>query len=135
MPTLKGAYGEVSNLVLKGQDISPSYLYMCVCTCHCGCGHICMPLKLDDTVCTYSYVSTWSGHLLEICCNTIAVKRAWHLLPGVGVAITCLSLHEVFCVTGSDDGYVRIWPRDFLSVFMEIGMQSLWVRSRTDVNM
>eukprot|EP00731_Ephydatia_muelleri_P028595 Em0020g239a len=64
------------------------------------------------------YVSTRSGHLLEVCCKTIAVKRVWHLLSGVGVA--CLSLHEVFCITGSEDGYLRIWPRDFSSVFMEI---------------
>ena len=67
-------------------------------------------------------MSTRSGHLLEVCCKTIAVKRVWHLLSGVGVA--CLSLHEVFCITGSEDGYLRIWPRDFSSVFMEIGMQT-----------
>ena len=89
-------------------------LYMCAVF-----GLRCTSVYLSVYPCTHSYVSTRSGHLLEICCKAIAVKRVWHIL---GVAITCLSLHEVFCVTGSDDGYVRIWPRDFLSVFMEIGM-------------
>ena len=38
-----------------------------------------------------------------------------------GVAINALHLHEAFCVTGSEDGLLRVWPLDFSAVFMEAG--------------
>ena len=36
-----------------------------------------------------------------------------------GIAINCMSLNEVFCATGSDDGYLRLWPLDFRHVYLE----------------
>ena len=70
-----------------------------------------------------SYACTRSGHLFEFHYKKIAVKRVWHLLPGDGggVAINSLYLHEAFCVTGSEDGLLRLWPWDFSSVFLEAG--------------
>ena len=51
------------------------------------------------------------------------VQRVWHLLPSEsgGVAIHTLDIHEAFCVTGSEDGVLRVWPLDFSAVFMEAG--------------
>ena len=71
----------------------------------------------------HSYACTRSGHLFEFHYKKIAVKRVWHLLlgDGGGVAINSLYLHEAFCVTGSEDGLLRLWPWDFSSVFLEAG--------------
>ena len=81
-----------------------------------------------DTISTVlfpcSYACTKSGYVFEIHFKRIAVRRVWHLLPGnegVGVAINALCVHEAFCVTGSEDGLLRLWPLDFSSVFMEAG--------------
>ena len=30
-----------------------------------------------------------------------------------------ISVNEAFCVTGSDDQYLRVWPLDFSEFFME----------------
>lgn len=71
---------------------------------------------------------TKNGYLFEIHYKKIAVQRVWHLLPGNdggGVAIHALSLHEAFCVTGSEDGVLRVWPLDFSAVFMEAGVYLL----------
>lgn len=57
--------------------------------------------------------------MLEINYKRILVQRVWHLLPDV--TIHSLSLHEAFCVTGSEDGILRVWPLDFSAVFMEAG--------------
>lgn len=32
-----------------------------------------------------------------------------------------MSVNEAFCVTGSDDGFLRVWPLDFKSVYLEAG--------------
>ena len=41
--------------------------------------------------------------------------------PGTGLAINCMSVNETFCVMGSDDGYLRLWPLDFEHVYLEAG--------------
>ena len=69
--------------------------------------------------CLCSYASTDCGHLLEINYRRIAVLRVWHLLQDL--SIHCIALHRKFCVTGSEDGFLRVWPMDFSSVFMEAG--------------
>ena len=57
------------------------------------------------------------------------VRRVWHLLPqSGGVAIHALHLHEAFCITGSEDGMLRVWPLDFSAVFMEAGDRDLYCR-------
>ena len=32
-----------------------------------------------------------------------------------------MCMNEAFCVTGSDDGYLRLWPLDFAQVYLEAG--------------
>lgn len=66
-----------------------------------------------------SYTCTDSGHLLEINYKRIVIQRVWHLLPDV--TIHALALHDRFCVTGSEDGILRVWPLDFSAIFMEAG--------------
>ena len=48
--------------------------------------------------------------------------HAFNFSPtGVGIAINCMSVNQSFCVTGSEDGYLRLWPLDFSNVFLEAG--------------
>ena len=67
----------------------------------------------------FRYVCTDSGHLLELNYKRMVIQRVWHLLPEV--AIYALATHDRFCVTGSEDGVLRVWPLDFSAVFMEAG--------------
>ena len=82
------------------------------------------------------YASTKSGHVFEIHYKTITVKRTWHVLPSnTGcVSIRALVVHEVFCVTGSDDGVLRVWPLDFSTVFMEAGTYMMHVCVKIRIN-
>ncbi|XP_023472469.2 WD repeat-containing protein 90 isoform X5 [Equus caballus] len=81
------------------------------------------------------YVCGRSGHILEIDHQHMAVRRARRLLPtqtpsgplpkrqtfssGPGIAISSLSVSQVTCAVGSEDGYLRLWPLDFSSVLLE----------------
>ena len=73
----------------------------------------------------HSYACTRSGHLFEIHYKTIVVKRVWQPLPSNtkegGAAINVLALHAAFCVTGSEDGVLRVWPPDWSAVYLEAG--------------
>ena len=40
---------------------------------------------------------------------------------GGGIAINCMCVNEAFCVTGSEDGFLRLWPLDFKHVYLEAG--------------
>ncbi|XP_076998412.1 WD repeat-containing protein 90 isoform X2 [Tamandua tetradactyla] len=80
-------------------------------------------------------VCSRSGHILEIDCQRLAVRRARRLLPtrppgrphlqkqpftsGPGVPISSLSVSPGVCAVGSGDGYLRLWPLDFSSVLLE----------------
>ncbi len=51
---------------------------------------------------------------------------------GAGIAVNSISVCDEFCVTGSEDGFMRLWPLDFSSVFLEAGWyscQSLTIHS------
>ncbi|XP_019852340.1 PREDICTED: WD repeat-containing protein 90-like [Amphimedon queenslandica] len=67
------------------------------------------------------YSSSSSGNVIEVDYQSFSVKRVWQLFPDVpgGVAITSLYIHEGFFITGTYDGYVRLWPADFKHVTME----------------
>ncbi|KAM5198229.1 WD repeat-containing protein 90 isoform 1-T1 [Hipposideros larvatus] len=81
------------------------------------------------------YVCSRSGHILEIDYQHMAVQHARRLLPtqtpssplpqkqtfssGPGIAISSLSISQTMCAVGSEDGYLRLWPLDFSSVFLE----------------
>ncbi|XP_072042911.1 WD repeat-containing protein 90-like [Amphiura filiformis] len=78
------------------------------------------------------YACTKSGHIFEIDYERVSVTHIRRLLPagkemkeketfksGTGIAINAMCVNESFCVTGSDDGYLRLWPLDFKNVFLE----------------
>jgi len=71
----------------------------------------------------HRYASTRSGHLFEVHYRRIYVSRVWQLLPDnpTATSINSMVIHEAFCVTGSDDGLLRVWPLDFSNVILEVG--------------
>ncbi|XP_071427702.1 WD repeat-containing protein 90 [Pithys albifrons albifrons] len=80
------------------------------------------------------FVCSKSGHVLEVDYKNVSVRSARQLLPaqpwehgqeqagsssGPGIAINSISMSLTFCATGSEDGYVRLWPLDFSAVVLE----------------
>ncbi|XP_035694518.1 WD repeat-containing protein 90-like [Branchiostoma floridae] len=80
------------------------------------------------------YASTRSGYIFEVNAADISIHHVRRLLPvdpgphrekptfhsvAGGIAVNAIYVNESFCVTGSDDGYLRLWPLDFTSVFLE----------------
>ncbi|KAI1896220.1 hypothetical protein AGOR_G00092560 [Albula goreensis] len=81
------------------------------------------------------FASSKSGHILEIDYKSVAIKNVRRLLPaqqvhserrekqtfstGLGIAVNSISVSSTFCATGSEDGYLRLWPLDFSTVFLE----------------
>uniref|UniRef100_A0A4W6G2L9 WD repeat domain 90 n=1 Tax=Lates calcarifer TaxID=8187 RepID=A0A4W6G2L9_LATCA len=87
---------------------------------------------LDDRT---LYASSRSGHIFEIEYSRVVIRNVRRLLPaqqqhadrrekwtfntGPGIAINSISVSSSFCATGSEDGFLRLWPLDFSSVFLE----------------
>ncbi|CAB1312292.1 unnamed protein product, partial [Coregonus sp. 'balchen'] len=81
------------------------------------------------------FASSRSGHILEIDYGSVAIKNVRRLLPaqqphaqrrekqtfsmGMGIAVNSISVSSAFCATGSEDGFLRLWPLDFSTVFLE----------------
>ncbi|XP_076826631.1 WD repeat-containing protein 90 [Brachyhypopomus gauderio] len=81
------------------------------------------------------FASSRSGHILDIDYVAVAIKNVRRLLPaqqshahhrdkqtfntGPGIAVNSISVCGAFCATGSADGFLRLWPLDFSSVFLE----------------
>uniref|UniRef100_A0A4W5QM74 WD repeat-containing protein 90 n=1 Tax=Hucho hucho TaxID=62062 RepID=A0A4W5QM74_9TELE len=81
------------------------------------------------------FASSRSGHILEIDYRSVAIKNVRRLLPaqqphaqrrekqtfgmGLGIAVNSISVSSAFCATGSEDGFLRLWPLDFSTVFLE----------------
>ncbi|KAF7708050.1 hypothetical protein HF521_017107 [Silurus meridionalis] len=93
------------------------------------------------------FVSSRSGHILEIDYATVTIQNIRRILQssqshahrrekqtfgtGPGIAVNSISVCSAFCATGSDDGFLRLWPPDFSSVLLEAGnLGYLDVRSR-----
>uniref|UniRef100_A0A665V8A7 WD repeat-containing protein 90 n=1 Tax=Echeneis naucrates TaxID=173247 RepID=A0A665V8A7_ECHNA len=81
------------------------------------------------------FASSRSGHIFEIDYSRVVIRNVRRLLPaqqqhmgsrekrtfntGPGIAINSISVSSSFCVTGSEDGFLRLWPLDFSAVFLE----------------
>ncbi|CAH1794798.1 unnamed protein product [Owenia fusiformis] len=81
------------------------------------------------------YVCSRSGHIFEINYRKVAIHHVRRLLPvdkrhrnkrekqtfnsSKGISINSMCVNEAFCVTGSDDGFLRLWPLDFAHVYLE----------------
>ncbi|XP_056153043.1 WD repeat-containing protein 90 [Lampris incognitus] len=92
-------------------------------------GHLADCLPDDRTL----FVSSRSGHVLEIDYSRVVLKNVRRLQPAqqsngrrrkkltfnAGIAINSICVSSAFCATGSEDGFLRLWPLDFSSVFLE----------------
>ncbi|XP_057682899.1 WD repeat-containing protein 90 isoform X2 [Corythoichthys intestinalis] len=74
------------------------------------------------------FASSRSGHIFEIDYSRVVIKNVrwlfpvqqkWSVNKGPGIAINSLSVCSTFCATGSEDGFLRLWPLDFSGVFLE----------------
>ncbi|XP_072536252.1 WD repeat-containing protein 90 isoform X2 [Salminus brasiliensis] len=81
------------------------------------------------------FASSRSGHILDIDYISMKIKNVRRLLPaqqshshcreeqtfstGPGIAVNSISVCGAFCATGSEDGFLRLWPLDFSSVLLE----------------
>ncbi|CAF0722865.1 unnamed protein product [Didymodactylos carnosus] len=80
------------------------------------------------------YVSSKSGHVLELSYNEKRVLRIHRLLPlkrptassdkiilanAPSIGVNALTVTSNFCITGSNDGYIRVWSNDFQQTYIE----------------
>ncbi|XP_074519833.1 WD repeat-containing protein 90 [Halichoeres trimaculatus] len=74
------------------------------------------------------FASSRSGHIFEIDYSRVVIRNVRRLLPAqrggtwalnTGISINSISVSSSFCATGSEDGFLRLWPLDFSSVFLE----------------
>ncbi|XP_068121067.1 WD repeat-containing protein 90-like, partial [Hyperolius riggenbachi] len=81
------------------------------------------------------YVCSRDGHILEIDYKKMVLRNVRRLQPaqdkhgerrekqtfhsGSGIAINSLRVSATYCATGSEDGFLRLWPLDFSGVFLE----------------
>ena len=55
------------------------------------------------------------------CVSATLLMPVTVIFTGSGLAITSISMNETFCATGSEDGFLRLWPLDFAHVYLEAG--------------
>ncbi|XP_061665809.1 WD repeat-containing protein 90 isoform X2 [Syngnathoides biaculeatus] len=83
--------------------------------------------QIDDRL---LFASTRCGHIFEVDYTRVVIRNVrwlfpvqqqenWTLNKGPAIAINSLSVCSTFCATGSEDGFLRLWPLDFSSVFLE----------------
>ena len=62
------------------------------------------------------YVGSNNGCIFQISCNNQELEAVYKVQES---AILALAVNEAFCATGSQDGYLRIWPVDFSEFLIE----------------
>jgi WD40 repeat protein len=62
------------------------------------------------------FVASKHGMVMQINYHTQALEGAFQLHDA---GIYSISVNEAFCVTGSEDQFLRVWPLDFTEFFME----------------
>ncbi|KAM9816951.1 WD repeat-containing protein 90 [Neosynchiropus ocellatus] len=81
------------------------------------------------------FASSRNGPVIEVNYKRSAIKHVRRLFSapkqstkneeqqtfnaGPSIAITCISVSSSFCATGSEDGFLRLWPLNFSAVFLE----------------
>lgn len=93
------------------------------------------------------YACSKSGFIFEVDYSKLNLRHVRRLLPiksksgkgtklkdaedsGGSISINSMHLNETFCVTGSDDGYLRLWPLDFAYVYLEAAHEGPVTASR-----
>ncbi|CAF3644159.1 unnamed protein product [Adineta steineri] len=87
--------------------------------------------KLNELI---VFISSKSGHIIELLYDERRVTKIHRLLPkkhsngstekitmanGPSIGICAFACTNTFCITGSNDGYVRVWSNDFTQVYIE----------------
>ena len=62
------------------------------------------------------YVGSSNGCVFQIACNNQELEAVYKVQDA---AILSICVNEAFCVTGSLDGYLRVWPVDFSEFLIE----------------
>ncbi|KAF0688280.1 Aste57867_20150 [Aphanomyces stellatus] len=74
------------------------------------------PIVLGNQTNRPVYVASTHGTVLVVDYDTMALTCVYKLHDG---PIRGLRVNEGFCVTGSDDGFLRVWPLDFTDFYLE----------------
>lgn len=67
------------------------------------------------------YISTRAGALYQISPSRRLIEYIYQLHNG---AVNSIFINEGMCATGSDDGFIRVWPLDFSDFFLEAEHES-----------
>lgn len=70
----------------------------------------------DDPQGRRVFVGTDQGSIFQVHGPSAALQVIYKVHSG---PINTMQVNESFCVTGSDDAYVRVWPLDFVDYFLE----------------
>ena len=62
------------------------------------------------------YIGSTNGCIFQIACNNQELEAVYKVQNS---SILSIAVNEAFCATGSQDGYLRIWPVDFSEFLIE----------------
>ncbi|MCQ2816953.1 MAG: WD40 repeat domain-containing protein [archaeon] len=62
------------------------------------------------------YIGSDKGSIFQIACNSQELEAVYKIQ---NAAILSLAVNEAFCATGSQDGFLRLWPVDFSEFLIE----------------
>ena len=62
------------------------------------------------------FVGSKTGMIFQVNYQTESLEASFKTNDG---AIYSISVNDAFCVVGSEDCYLRVWPLDFQEFFME----------------
>lgn len=62
------------------------------------------------------FVGNNMGCIFQVSCNTMELDAVYKIHD---TPITSLAVNDAFCATGSEDGYLRVWPIDFSEFLIE----------------
>lgn len=62
------------------------------------------------------FVGNNQGCIFQVSCSTMELDAVYKINDS---SILSLAVNDAFCVTGSEDGYLRVWPVDFSEFLIE----------------
>lgn len=74
------------------------------------------PISRENESLKRIFVASKHGMVFQINYATEALEATYRTNES---AIYTIAVNEAFCVTGSEDQYLRVWPLDFSEFFME----------------
>ena len=54
--------------------------------------------------------------------KSLSVAKILDLMPNACTSLNCIGISENYCVLGCGDGYLRVWPLTFKSLYLEAGI-------------